>query len=356
MMDRKKIRELAQKLQEFPLKGDVRIMEVCGTHTTEFFRTGVKGLFPGGLMLVDGPGCPVCVTPNEYLDQAIEIGKKYNAILATFGDMIKVPSSYSSLGKGKAEGMDVEIVYSPLDALTIAERMPDREIVFISVGFETTAPTEAVAVLEAKKKNITNFSLLAGNKLTPPAVRALLDAEEVNIDGFILPGHVSAIIGVDGWRFIADEYGKPCVVAGFEDHDLIRGTLMLLKMIVQGDGSIANEYTRVVREKGNEHAREIMYRVFEKADSPWRGIGMIPGSGLSLREEFSEYDAALKFPVNPPPPREAKGCRCGELLRGLTTPDQCPLFATTCTPADPVGPCMVSAEGPCAAYFKYGRQ
>lgn len=354
-MHRGSIRELAKKLQDFPLRDEVCIMEVCGTHTTEFFRSGVRSLFPAGLRLVDGPGCPVCVTPNEYLDRAIAIGKEYNTLIATFGDMVKVPSSYSSLGKERAEGMDVEIVYSPLDALEIAERCPGREVLFISVGFETTAPSEAVAVLEAKKRDVKNFSLLGGNKLTPPAVKALLDFEEVSIDGFLLPGHVSAIIGVDGWRFIAEEYGRPSVVAGFEDHDLVRGTLMLLHMITGGRTDIRNEYTRVVRDAGNQRAQEIMYQVFDRCDSHWRGIGIIPGSGLSLREEYSDFDAALRFPVSPPEPRETRGCRCGELLRGLISPTECPLFADTCRPEHPVGPCMVSTEGPCAAYYRYGR-
>jgi hydrogenase expression/formation protein HypD len=354
-MNRNAIKGLAKKLQDFPLHGEVRIMEVCGTHTTEFFRSGVRSLFPDGLKLVDGPGCPVCVTPNEYLDRAIEIGKKYNPLVTTFGDMVKVPSSYSSLGRERAEGMDIEIVYSPLDALEMAEQYPEREVFFISVGFETTAPSEAVAVLEAKKRNVKNFSLLGGNKLTPPAVKALLDFEEVNIDGFILPGHVSAVIGVNAWRFIPEEYGKPSVVAGFDDHDLIRATLMLLHMITGSRIDISNEYTRVVKDAGNMRAQEIMYRVFERCDSHWRGIGVIPDSGLSLRKEYSDFDAAVRFPVSPPEPREAIGCRCGELLRGLITSQECPLFAGACRPEHPVGPCMVSTEGPCAAYYRYGR-
>lgn len=355
-MNKDFLKKLAKEMQDFPLRSEMRIMEVCGTHTTEFFKTGVKGLFPAGLSLVDGPGCPVCVTPNEYLDRAIEIGKKYNPIITTFGDMVKVPSSYSSLGKERANGMDIEIIYSPLDAIELAEKFPEREIIFISIGFETTAPSEAVAVLEARKRNIKNFSVLAGNKITPPAVKALLDAEEVNIDGFILPGHVSAIIGVKGWRFIPENYHKPCVIAGFEDHDLIRSTLILMKLCRNNKNDIMNEYTRVVKENGNPKAQETMYQVFEKSDSLWRGIGIIPGSGLALREAFSEFDALKKFPVTMPEPREPKGCRCGELLRGLVTPDECPLFTKACTPEHPVGPCMVSTEGPCAAYYKYGRE
>ncbi|MDY6934596.1 MAG: hydrogenase formation protein HypD [Spirochaetota bacterium] len=354
-MNKEAIKKLALQFQNLDLPETVRIMEVCGTHTTEFFRTGVRDILPDQLRLVDGPGCPVCVTSNEYLDRAIEIGKRHNAIIATFGDMIKVPSSYSSLGKEKSNGMDVEVVYSPLDAVRIAESYPDREVVFISVGFETTSPSEAVTVLEARKRNAKNFSLLTGNKLTPPAVKALLDSEDVNIDGFILPGHVSAIIGVDGWRFISNEYKKPCVISGFENHDLMRGSLILLNLIKTGRFEIINAYTRVVKEEGNRKAQEIMYHVFEKCHSHWRGIGIIPESGLSLREKFSEFNAIKKFPVSLPPTKEPTGCKCGELLRGLITPDECSLFAKTCTPEHPIGPCMVSTEGPCAAFYKYRR-
>ncbi len=347
------IKNLARRLREYPLASPLSIMEVCGTHTTEFFRTGVRGLFPEKLRLVDGPGCPVCVTPNEYLDLAIEIGKA-GAVLATFGDMIKVPSSYSSLGEEMAAGMKVEVVYSPLDAVDLAGRNPGMEVVFLSVGFETTAPAEAGAVLEARRRNIGNFSLLPGNKLTTPAVKALLDAGEANIDGFILPGHVSAVIGSDAWEFIARDYGKPCVVAGFEDHDLITGTLALLDLLEKNDVRIINDYARVVKPEGNPRARKMMEMVFSTADSRWRGIGLIPGSGLALRGEFADFDASKKFNVTPPPPREHPGCLCGELLRGLILPTDCPLFGSACAPEHPVGPCMVSSEGPCAAYYRYG--
>ena len=353
-MDTALKKKLAGRLKEYRLDEKVSIMEVCGTHTTEFFRTGVKDLFPENLRLVDGPGCPVCVTPNDYLDRAIEIGK-LGAVIATFGDMIKVPSSYSSLGEEKAKGMKVEVVYSPVDAMALAEKHPDLEVVFLSVGFETTAPGEASAVLEAKERNLKNFSILPGNKLTAPAVKALLDAGEARIDGFIIPGHVSAITGADVWEFAATDYGKPCVVAGFEDYDLITGTLSLLDLIRKGDARLVNGYTRVVRPGGNPRAREIMFEVFRPADAEWRGIGTIPGSGLAVRDAFAEFDASRRFRVTPPEPREHPGCRCGELLRGLIVPTDCPLFGKACMPERPVGPCMVSTEGPCAAYYKYGR-
>ncbi len=346
-------KKLAARLKGLRLDRAVRIMEVCGTHTTEFFRTGVKDLFPENLELIDGPGCPVCVTPNDFLDRAIEIGRKHRPVIATFGDMIKVPSSYSSLAKEKAEGMDVRIVYSPVDALEMAAADAGREVIFLSVGFETTAPAEAATVIEAKQRNVKNFSLLAGNKLTPPAVDALLAAREVKIDGFILPGHVSAVIGVAPWRFIAERYGKPCVVSGFDAPDLMMGMIALADMVIREKIETINQYTRVVREEGNVKAVEIMDRVFKTSDAQWRGIGVIPGSGLEVRDEYADFDAARKFPVVPPPVREAKGCRCGELLRGLISPPSCPLYGKACTPEEPVGPCMVSLEGPCAAYYRY---
>ena len=352
-MDNELTKKLAARLKGLKLDNEIRIMEVCGTHTTEFFRTGVKDLFPEKLILVDGPGCPVCVTPNDYLDRAIEIGKKHKTVLATFGDMIKVPSSYSSLAKEKADGMDVRVVYSPMNALEIAAAEPGSEVIFLSVGFETTAPAEAATVLEAKRRGVKNFSILSGNKLTPPAVEALLAAQEVKIDGFILPGHVSAIIGAGAWRFISERFGRPCVVSGFDAPDLIMGMLTLVDLVRKNRIETINQYTRVVKEDGNTKALEILHRVFETADAHWRGIGVIPGSGLAIRDEYAEYDAARKFPVTPPPPKEAKGCRCGELLRGLIIPPECALYARACTPEDPIGPCMVSMEGPCAAYYKY---
>jgi hydrogenase expression/formation protein HypD len=354
-MEKSDIRQMAARLKNFNLDEPARVMEVCGTHTTEFFKTGVKKLFPENLRLISGPGCPVCVTPNAYIDRIIEIGKVYKPIFATFGDMINIPASRSSLKKEKAEGLDVEIVYSPLIALNIAEKNPDREVVFLSVGFETTVPTEALTILEAKERNLKNFSLSPGNKLTPPAVKALLSSGETRIDGFILPGHVSAIIGVRGWRFIAEEYGMPCVVAGFEDRDLVGATLLLAQMLKNKRCDILNAYTRVVKENGNERAQEVMDRVFSTGDAEWRGIGVIPESACEIREGFGEFDAFRKFPVSPPEPVEPKGCRCGEVLTGLISPIECGLFAKGCTPEHPVGPCMVSTEGSCAAYYKYGR-
>jgi hydrogenase expression/formation protein HypD len=355
-MKKELVQKLADRLKSIKLKREIRIMEVCGTHTMEFFKSGVKDFFPEGLTLIDGPGCPVCVTSNEYLDRAIEIGREHRAIITTFGDMIKVPSSYSSLGREKSEGMDVRIVYSPMEALAVAEANPSRQVVFLSVGFETTAPTEAVAVLTAAKKGLKNFSILAGNKLTPPAVAALLEADEVRIDGFIIPGHVSALIGVKPWEFIAEKYGRPGSIAGFETPELLTGTISIVELILAGEKRIVNEYETVVRYGGNEKAQEIMYSVFAGSDATWRGIGVIPASGLALKEQYAEFDAERKLPVTPPEPKEHPGCRCGDLLRGLILPPECPLFGTACSPESAIGPCMVSSEGPCSAYYKYWRK
>lgn len=355
-MDRELVKKLAGVLKNRKLSDEIRIMEVCGTHTAEFFKTGVKDLFPENLTLIDGPGCPVCVTPNSYLDLAIEIAKKYNVILATFGDMIKVPSSYSSLAKEKASGMDIRIVYSPMDALRMAEENPGREVIFLSVGFETTAPSEAIIIMEAEKKGIKNFSVLSGNKLTPPAVDALLSADEVRIDGFIIPGHVSAVIGREPWNFIAVKYSKPGVIAGFEAHDLIIGVLSLIDLLEKKEVKVTNEYKTVVKENGNPNALKIIDTVFEICPEVWRGIGELPGSGLRIRERYSSFDAKEKFPATPPPVKEHAGCRCGDLLRGIITPPECPMFDKVCSPENAIGPCMVSGEGPCSAYYKYWKR
>ncbi len=354
-MNKKELRLLATKLKNTEIENPIHIMEVCGTHTTQFFHTGVKDLFPENLFLIDGPGCPVCVTPNGYLDRAIEIARTHGVWLVTFGDMMRVPSSYSSLQQEKAAGVPIHIVYSPLDALTLAQENPEMQVVFLSIGFETTIPTEAVAVKRAKQENIKNFSLLTGNKLTPPAVEALLGSGEVKIDGFILPGHVSVITGIKGWRFVAEKFQKPCVIAGFDTQNLLVGTMALIHLIQNKSPEIVNEYSLVVTEEGNVKAQEIMEEVFEPTEAKWRGIGNIPISGMDLRNSFQDFDAKIRFPVTPPREIEPGGCRCGDVLRGLITPLQCPLFGKKCTPENPVGACMVSSEGSCAAYHKYQR-
>lgn len=346
--------DVFSRLKNLKLDSEFRVMEVCGTHTVEFFKTGIRSILPEGFTLVDGPGCPVCVTPNAYLDRAIAIAKTTGCVLATFGDMLKVPSSYSSLMKEKAEGMKVMMVYSPAQVVDLAEKNPDQEYVFLSVGFETTAPIEALTIKSAAAKNLKNFSILTGNKLTPPAVKALLDSGETKIDAFILPGHVSAVIGRAAWDYIANDYSKLCVVAGFSDVELAAAVLKLIDMRADKKIMNVNMYPSIVRANGNPNAVAAIYDVFSASDSEWRGIGVIPESGLKLKDEYSRFDAEKKFPVDPGPSVEPVGCKCGELLRGLIAPDSCPLFGKACTPDDPVGPCMVSSEGPCAAFYKYG--
>jgi len=352
-LEKKHLIRYSELLKGTRLKKPLNIMEVCGTHTVAFFHTGVKDIFPEGLNLIDGPGCPVCVTANGYLDRAIEIQKKHHVVLATFGDMIKVPASYTSLQKIKSEGAAVEIVYSPMDALELAKQESDKEVVFLSVGFETTVPTEAVTLKKAMDEGVKNFTMLTGNKLTPPAVDVLLGLGEVKIDGFILPGHVSIITGSDRWKFLGTKYGKPSVISGFESKDLVMGTLRLIQLIEAGETEVENLYREVVTEGGNRIALDFIEELYDVTDAKWRGIGVIPGSGLQLKEKFGDFDASRKFPVEMPVEVENKSCRCGEVLRGLITPPECPLFGTVCTPVEPVGACMVSFEGSCSAYYKY---
>jgi len=349
------LKSAAHTLSRLSLSRPVQIMEVCGTHTTEYFRSGIRECFPPRLRLVDGPGCPVCVTPNSYLDRAIRIGREYGVTIATFGDLMRVPSSDSSLAREKSEGRDVRVVYSPFDALQIARADRGRQVMFLSVGFETTIPLEAAAVLRAREMGLSNFSLLVGNKLTPPAVNALLQSRETRIDGFILPGHVCTIIGLDPWRFIGDRHGKPAVIAGFRRHHILAATLQLVTLIRENRTGIINAYPEAVPENGNPRARETMNRVFAVAGDRWRGIGSIPRSGLRLRKKYEGFDAQKRFPVTVPPGRENPDCRCGEVLTGRITPVDCTLFGRACTPLRPVGACMVSSEGSCAAYYKYHR-
>ncbi len=332
----------------------VNLMEVCGTHTVSIFRHGIRNLLPYGVTHLSGPGCPVCVTANADLDKAIALAQIPGVILATFGDMFKVPASYSSLREAKAEGADVRLVYSTLDALEIARANPQKQVVFFAVGFETTAPTIACSILEAEREGIENFSIVSVHKLIPPAIKALLNGEEVRIDGFILPGHVSTIIGSRPYEFIPRDYGVACAIAGFEPLDILWAVDMLLRQIADGEVRVEIGYRRAVRREGNPVALEKMYRVFEVCDAEWRGLGVIPKSGLRLRREYEHFDAERRFDVETPPPREHPACRCGEVLRGVTSPPECPLFARACTPEHPIGPCMVSVEGSCAAWYRYG--
>jgi len=334
----------------------LRIMEVCGTHTMAIFRHGIRSLLPETVELISGPGCPVCVTSAGDIDQIIELASVPGVILATFGDLLRVPgSSGKNLAETRAGGARVEIVYSPADALKIAQDT-DRPVVFPAIGFETTIPVIAATVLEAQKKNITNFMLLVSHKVVPPALDALLSDPELAVDGLLCPGHVSAIIGADAYKPFAARYAIPCVIAGFEPLDILSAIYLITRQFHENRAQVENTYSRVVSDTGNIRAQEMISRVFEPCNAHWRGLGEIAGSGLTLRREFSAHDARTYFGLTPLSVPEPKGCRCGEILTGKVKPPQCPLFNTRCTPTQPVGPCMVSSEGTCAAYSKYGMQ
>ncbi len=331
----------------------VSIMEVCGTHTVAIAKNGLRGIMPPDVRLLSGPGCPVCVTSNADIDTAIEFARQPGVIVATFGDMMKVPGSRSSLSREKADGRDVRIVYSPLDALALAKREPDRHVVFIGVGFETTVPLIAAAIERATAADLGNFSVFSAHKTVPGALRALVDDPDVAVDGFILPGHVSTIIGLEPYRFLADEYGVASVITGFEPVDVLQGVWMLVSQLAEERADVEIAYTRGVTPEGNPTARALTDKVFEQSDAEWRGIGVIPGTGLAIRPAYERFDALVRVPVEPEPPHETPGCQCGEVLRGVTLPFECRLFANACTPEHPVGPCMVSSEGSCAAYYRY---
>ncbi len=336
--------------------GPVSIMEFCGGHTVAIFRSGIRSVMPERVRMLSGPGCPVCVTSNADLDRAAALAKLPGVILATYGDMLKVPGSHESLAEVKAQGYPVEVVYSTLDALKLAAAHPDREIVFFGIGFETTAPAAAAAVLQAEAKKLRNFSLCSVMKLTIPGAKALLSMGEVNVDGVIGPGHVASIIGADAWRFLPEEYGIPVAISGFEPLDLLAATDAILGMIDDGAPDLVNTYSRIVKPEGNRKAWGAVERVFELRGASWRGFGDIPASGLALREEFAAFDADRRFPLDIPPSEEHPACRCGEVLRGVAEPTDCTAFGAACTPEHPLGPCMVSSEGSCAAYYHYKRQ
>jgi hydrogenase expression/formation protein HypD len=342
----KKIRKISRK--------EVNIMEICGTHTHSISKYGIREALPENIRLISGPGCPVCVTSASDVNRIMDFSRlKRDAIIATFGDMMKVPGSESSLQEEKARGADIRVVYSPLGALEIAKNNPEKVVVLFAVGFETTAPTVAATVLSAKEAGLRNFSVLSLHKLTPPAMKALLDSGEIKIDGFIAPGHVTAIIGAKAYGFLATDYSSPCVVAGFEPIDALMGIYMLVKQFEEERCAIEIEYDRVVTWDGNRKAQEVIAEVFEPSDSLWRGIGNIPGSGLAFREAYAAFDAEKRFSMPKGVDAEPKGCQCGLVLKGLITPDKCMLFAKACTPEFPIGPCMVSSEGTCAAWYKY---
>jgi hydrogenase expression/formation protein HypD len=332
----------------------VTLMEVCGTHTMSIFRHGIRGLLPPNVRLLSGPGCPVCVTPNEFLDRAVAYARQPGVIVTTFGDMMRVPGSSSSLERERAEGRDVRVVYSPLDALDVAARNPRSMVVFLGVGFETTAPTIAATVMDARGKGLENYAVLCAHKRVVPAMEAVVSSPELDLDGFICPPHVSAIIGSRPYEPLARKHGIPCVVTGFEPLDILQGILMLLRQVRGAEQRVEIQYRRVVTREGNPEAMALMDAVFETHESVWRGIGAIPESGLRMRGSFAAWDIERRMTVEVEPSREDRGCRCGDVLRGILAPPQCALFGKRCVPERPVGACMVSSEGTCAAYYKYG--
>jgi hydrogenase expression/formation protein HypD len=331
----------------------VRLMEVCGTHTVAIFRHGIRALLPRSIQLLSGPGCPVCVTAAADVEAAILLARSGAATLATFGDMMRVPGRKESLAEARAAGADVKIVYSPLDALALAEKNPAREVVFFATGFETTSPLAAGTLLEAERRGIANFSIFSVHKTVPPALAALLGSGEVQVDGFILPGHVCTVTGVAPFAFLPEQFGKAAVVTGFEAGDILAGIAMLLAQIAASRPRVEIQYTSVVRPEGNPRAREILERLFEPADAHWRGIGTIPGSGLELRPAWAHRDAVHKFALARPEVPDPAACQCGAVLKGIKSPPDCKLFGKACTPDRPIGACMVSSEGSCAAYYKY---
>jgi hydrogenase expression/formation protein HypD len=331
-----------------------RLMEFCGGHTVAIFRHGLRQLLPPHIEMLSGPGCPVCVTAAADLDKAIALGQLPGVIIASFGDMVRVPGSRSSLQQAKAGGADVRIVYSAQDALVIARDNPSRSVVFIGIGFETTAPTIAASILQAQQEKIKNYFVLSLHKVCPPIMKAILDLGEVRLDGIICPGHVSTIIGSRPYQFLAADYRIACAVSGFEPVDILLAVDRLVEQIESGEPKVEIAYKRGVRPEGNQTALRLMDTVFETGAANWRGIGVVPASGLQIKKKYERFDAEKKFDIKTSPAREPKGCICGAILRGVSTPADCKLFRVACTPERPVGPCMVSAEGSCAAYYQYG--
>ena len=346
---------LVRRIRTRRLPHPPRLMEFCGGHTVSIFKFGLRELLDGYVELVSGPGCPVCVTANPDIDRAIAMAGVKDVILTTFGDMLRVPGSHYSLSQAKAEGADVRIVYSTLEALDIARKVPDRPVVFLGIGFETTAPTIAASVLTAEAEGLDNYFVYSLHKLCPPVLHAILDSGDINLAGLICPGHVSAIIGAQAWQPFADDFGIPCVVSGFEPTDILQCVDWLSAQVESGLSTVEIAYNRLVTRPGNVTAQQLLSQVFKPGPANWRGIGPIPESGLVFRKKYQRFDAEMIFQVAPGPAVEPKGCLCGDILRGVKTPHDCGLFGKVCTPLDPVGPCMVSSEGSCAAYYHYAR-
>lgn len=345
---------LVESIRTFaPTDRQVTLMEVCGTHTVSIARNGIRSLMPENVRLASGPGCPVCVTSNHDIDKVIALARIPGVIITTFGDMTRVPGSTSSLLAEQANGADVRIVYSPLDALRIAQENPESQVVFVGVGFETTTPLVAMAIKRAAAAGLQNFSVYAAHKNMPGALEAIVNDPELKVDALILPGHVSTIIGAEPYRFLAERYGIPGVITGFEPNDMLQGIAMIMRQIAERRADIEIAYSRGVMQEGNPTALAAIDEVFETVPANWRGIGEIPGSGYRIRDEFADFDAMRRLAPEVEPTVEHAGCRCGDVLRGIITPADCPLFRKACSPENPIGPCMVSSEGACAAYYRY---
>lgn len=345
---------LKQLLQEIQAeKKDVSLMEVCGTHTMAIAKSGIRGLTPPNLKLLSGPGCPVCVTAQGDIDAVIELVKQPGICLMTFGDMMRVPGTESSLQEERSRGADIRVVYSSLDALAASRNMPDKEVVFLGIGFETTAPTIGITIEEAAREGLNNFSVLSLHKLVPPALELIFSDPDIRVDGLICPGHVSVVIGAEPYRILAEKYSKPCVVTGFETLDILEGIVMLLRQFHNNESKVEIQYKRVVKTEGNPAALAVLERVFQPTGARWRGLGFIPGSGLELVPAYEKMDARKKFNIPEMEDIPIKGCACGDVLTGRITPHDCALFGKGCTPLRPIGPCMVSQEGACAAYFRF---
>ncbi len=346
-------RGLIESIRKLAPAGGATLMEVCGTHTVSIARGGIRDLMPEGTRLASGPGCPVCVTSNADIDTVIALSRVPGVIIATFGDMTRVPGSTSSLLAEQAAGRNVQIVYSPLDALALAQANPASQVVFVGVGFETTTPLVAMAIKRAKAMGLENFSVFAAHKNMPGALDVIVSDPSLKVDALILPGHVSTIIGAEPYRFLAQKYGIPGVITGFEPVDILQGVAMIMRQLHEGRADIEIAYARGVMPEGNPVALAAIDEVFETCTATWRGLGPIPGSGYRIRPEFAQFDAVARFQPQVEPTIEPKGCRCGDVLRGIMAPSDCPLFRRVCTPENPVGPCMVSSEGSCAAYYRY---
>lgn len=339
------------------MNNKINIMEVCGTHTMSIFRHGIRELISSNINLISGPGCPVCVTPQSYIDNAINISNDKNTIILTFGDMIRVPGKKTSLENQRAMGANLRIVYSPLDCLDIAKQNSNKKIVFLAVGFETTSPIIALTLKKAKEMQINNFFVLSGMKLIIPALKMLCMDDELNINGFLLPGHVSAILGEECYSFLSSEYKIASVIAGFEADEILKSIELICAQVNSKNYEIENAYKRVVSKDGNKKAYDTIFEVFEPCDSHWRGLGNIPLSGLILKEEYKNFDALSQYSLSEQyVEEELRGCLCGEVIKGKKIPYDCKLFGNSCTPLKPIGPCMVSSEGCCSAYYKYGKK